>query len=353
MSIKIHTYHNTINYGALLQSLSLKTFIANSTDLKVSYDKYQPKKLIFVEIYRPLITKNFFKFQNTLKKNFRIYKWKIKANKEIENTLHKKNFKSNELSIYGSDEIWNFKNAYHGYDPIFFGSTNQNKKISYAASIGIAKYENLTNYQKIEIKENLKKFESISVRDRNSSDFVKKILDIEPQIVVDPTLLCTPKILEDISLVNFLEKEKYALIYGTVFSEKQKKQIHNFCERKNLKLISVGYLNKWVKINYLGLDPTNFYQLIKNADFVFTSMFHGIMFSVKLKKQFYYNVDPIRENKIQHFIKFLDLNSREIMEILDEKSLINYDEVYKILDKWIYESQNYLLNAINRHFIKT
>ena len=352
MSIKIHTYHNTINYGALLQSLTLKTFIENSTDLKVSYDKYQPKKLIFAEVYRPLITKNFFKFQNTLKKNFRIYKWKIKANKEIKSTPYKKNFRFNELSIYGSDEIWNFKNAYHGYDPIFFGSTNQNTKISYAASIGIAKYENLTNNQKIEIKENLKKFESISVRDSNSCDFVKKILGIEPQIVVDPTLLCTPKILENLSLVKATEREKYALVYGTVFSEKQKKQIYDFCKKKNLKLISVGYLNKWVKTNYLGLDPTNFYQLIKNADFIFTSMFHGIMFSVKLKKQFYFNVDPIRENKIKHFIKFLNLNSRELVEILDEKSSINYDVVYKILDKWVLESQNYLLDSIKRHFNK-
>ena len=34
-------------------------------------------------------------------------------------------------------------------------------------------------------------------------------------------------------------------------SEKQKKEIHDFCNKNNLNLISVGYLNKWIKKNYL------------------------------------------------------------------------------------------------------
>ena len=68
MNIKIFTFYHTNNYGALLQSLCLKDFIEENTNSKVEYNPYQPKDLIFKEIYRPLITKNVFKFLNVLKK---------------------------------------------------------------------------------------------------------------------------------------------------------------------------------------------------------------------------------------------------------------------------------------------
>ena len=125
------------------------------------------------------------------------------------------------------------------------------------------------------------------------------MINVNPKIVVDPTLLYTPKILDDESLIVYKEKKRYAIVYGTVFSDDEKKTIYDFCKKNDLILISVGYFNKWVKKNYLDLDPTNFISLIKNSSFVFTSMFHGVMFSVKFKKQFYYTVDPIRENKIK------------------------------------------------------
>ena len=54
-----------VEFG-ILDGYSLKTFIENTTNIKIVYDKYQPKKLIFAEVYRPLITKNLFKLKNTL-----------------------------------------------------------------------------------------------------------------------------------------------------------------------------------------------------------------------------------------------------------------------------------------------
>ena len=350
MSIKLYTFFNTINYGTLLQSLCLKNFIENTTNIKIVYDKYQPKKLIFAEVYRPLITKNLFKLKNTLKKNYKIYKWKKIANQSL-----KRNYLNDiddvKLSIYGSDEIWNFQNAYHKYDPHFFGSNNNSKKITYAVSIGRAKYDDLTEFQEMEIKKNLEKFDSISVRDQNTALLVKKMINFNPIIVVDPTLLYTPPILEDSSLVDYIEDKNYAAVYGNVFSEKQKKEINDFCNKNNLNLISVGYLNKWIKKNYIDLDPTGFFQLMKKSTFVFTSMFHGIMFSVKLQKQFYYVVDPIRENKINFFVNKLNLKEREIREKINNTKEINYEDVYKILNQWIDESKTFLIDSINKNYL--
>ena len=171
----------------------------------------------------------------------------------------------------------------------------------------------------------------------------------EPTIVVDPTLISTPPILENENKLIVSAKTNYALVYGTVFSELQKKKIINYCKENNYKPISIGFMNKWIKNNYLNLDPIEFYQIIKNSKIVFTSMFHGIMFSTKLKKNFWYSVDPIRENKIKHFIDELKLTQRELKEDIDLKKEINYKEVDKILDVWISNSKKFLINKIDKY----
>ena len=189
---------------------------------------------------------------------------------------------------------------------------------------------------------------NLYLRDSNPALIVKEITDIEPTVVVDPTLLCTPSILNDESKSIFSKNIDYAVVYGTVFSEHKKKDIHDYCSKNNYKLVSVGYYNNWIKNNHLGLDPTEFYLLMKNCKIVFTSMFHGIMFSVKLKKNFWYSEDPIRENKVRHFINKLGLINRQITNTHDFSKVIDYSKIYEKLDKWITESKNFLIENINR-----
>lgn len=337
--IEIITYHKTSNYGALLQSLSLKEFVEKNTNFKVKMCDYHPKKLIYAEFYRPLITKKIKKFIQTAQKNFEIYFWYKEAFKKIKEEKIK-------VNIFGSDEIWNFKNAYHGYDPFYFGDKNSLFKISYAASIGRSSPENIDKTIEKDIVDRLQSFNHISVRDKNTYKFIKNILNIEPDLVLDPTMICTPKILDNKEYIKLKLSENYLVVYGTVFSKKQKELIYEFSKRKNLKIISVGYYNGWVKDNHLGLNPTNFIDIIKNSSYVFTSMFHGVMFSVKFSKQFYFSMDPIRKNKIESFIKILNLNDRIFENQIIDKE-IDYLEIYKKLNPLITNSQKFLLNSLN------
>ena len=78
-------------------------------------------------------------------------------------------------------------------------------------------------------------------------------------------------------------------------------------------------------------------------------MFHGVMFSTKLSKQFYFSTDPIRENKIKSFINNLKLNDREILNNLSDQE-IDYYEVNKKINKLKDSSRNFLINNINKVF---
>ena len=80
MNIKIFTFYNTNNYGALLQGLCLKEFLRENFNLKIEFARYIPKKLFFREIYKPLITKNPFIFYQFLKKSYYFSRWKKKFN---------------------------------------------------------------------------------------------------------------------------------------------------------------------------------------------------------------------------------------------------------------------------------
>ena len=124
----------------------------------------------------------------------------------------------------------------------------------------------------------LSEFDKISVRDENTSNFINDLIGVKPEFVLDPTLIHTPKILEDESFIKPRLERNYCLVYGTVFSKSQQDLIHDFCKKRDLEIISVGYFNKWIKKNHLELNPTNFIDYVKNSSFIITSMFHGVMF---------------------------------------------------------------------------
>jgi hypothetical protein len=345
MKVEIITYYYSNNYGAVLQAESLKKFVTSNSNYSVTFSKYTPKKLFFREHYKPLLKKNIFHFIQSVKKYFAMKKWKKKNN--IEKPIHNKITLNNDLSIYGSDEIWNFSNPFFGYDPFFFGELNSSKKISYAASIGNADIKKITSDQKSRMKQLLNSFYYISVRDENSYNFVYKITNRKPDIVVDPIFLTDDEDNNVANLYGALAGKEYALVYGNYFFEEEQKKIINFCKKNKVELISIGYINNWIKKNNLNINPDEFKYYVKNAKFVFTSMFHGVMFSVKYNKQFWFTQDPYRKNKLEYFLDYLNLKPQLLNSSNNLDKLINYEPINDNLSKWIGFSKKNLLNQLN------
>ena len=345
MKTKIYTYNFTSNYGALLQAFGLGNYIKSLTNSEVNYSYYHPLKFRYYEFLRPMITKKPNKFFGHLKKNIKILNWRNDNIKKLEDSFNQ-TMKENEFSIYGSDEIWNFLNPYYGFSDYFFGNNDDKKKIAYAVSIGKATYEDLDNDKKNKIRKYLENFNSISVRDDNTANFVNKLIGVKPKIVVDPTLLDNSSIFDNDNLVI---KKNFVLIYGTNFSEDEKKKIIQFCKKEKLDMVSVGYYNSWIRNNKLGLDPSEFYEYIKNASFVFTSMFHGIVLSIKSNTNFWYTLDPIRKYKVQYIISKFNLNDRLIDKLSESNERINFEKINFQLKEWVQYSQNFLKSSLNQN----
>ena len=178
----------------------------------------------------------------------------------------------------------------------------------------------------------------------HAADFVKKLTGRLPEIVVDPTLLSDQVFFSSGNKIK--NDRKFAIIYGLNFSENEIKKIKNFCNKNRLDTISVGYYNSWVSDNKLGLNPSYFYEYLKKSSVIFTSMFHGIILSIKLNKNFWYTVDPIRIFKVKYIISKFHLENRNLSNIENLIDDIDYDEINKILEPWINKSRDFLSKSI-------
>lgn len=328
MNIKIHTFFYGNNYGALLQSFFFKSFLEKECKANVYFNDYQPKKFIYREEIKPILRKNIFNSLLAIKKLIKLRKWKKKYIKIKPSTSFKIITKEeNSFSFYGSDEIWNFNNPFFGFDPYFFGKSNSNIKFSYAASFGNGASKEVPGDLHIELKNYFDNFKNISVRDLSSYNFLKKNFNIESEIVLDPIFLVD----NDFELINEkklnTQLDKYCLIYGQYFSKNEIEIITNFSKKNKLKIVSIGYFNKWADKNFIDASPTDFINYFKFADYIFTSMFHGVLFSIKYNKTFWFTIDPYRINKLDHILKTLNISDRLLKTNVSSENKLDYSEI--------------------------
>src|SRR5690606_243089 len=195
------------NYGGIIQIKALYHFL-NSNGFKA----YLIDKKYNIPFYKNLIKKilshnPFYKIYDFNKytarrlylrniNNFIADEFENKT-KEIFNVpaLIKESKKFDTI-IVGSDQVWRYAYVKKDLDVYFldFVSNNQ-KKISYAASFGVDFWEgdlntkkNVTNY--------LKSFNAISLREDSGVKIVESMVDKEAKQVLDPTFL------PDISFYN-------------------------------------------------------------------------------------------------------------------------------------------------------
>ena len=141
---------------------------------------------------------------------------------------------SKDFYVYGSDEIWNYKNPFFDYDEYYYGETNKRYKIAYAVSIGNLNFKNQIPSQ---IEDNIKTFKNIIVRDENTFEFVKSITKVKPFVGCDPSFLITPDILsgKNSRYAKMFDKKDYIMIYGLYFSREQIKKIKDIQNKMNLR----------------------------------------------------------------------------------------------------------------------
>lgn len=336
--IGIITFHNAINYGAILQIYALSTFLLNN-----GYDceviDYQNEKFkhnykafrVFSKDLKGLISACI-KIPNNFVKNKRFKRFLVKNVHLSDKKYNISNIKlsNNEYNIFitGSDQVWNYILT-NDYTYFLNFVKKPNKKISYAASTGSGSFE----YGDInEIKKDLEDFDEITVRESELKSYMENNFNIKSEKVLDPVFLLSVD--EWNKFIKNDSSPKYVFVY--MLNENGVYDIAKKISNKlNIKVICVqNTFSKKIKAKYkLNASVEEFLNLIKNAEYVVTDSFHGAAFSIIFRKNL----------KIVYKKNFANLNIRlkSLVEEFNLQSLVvdNNTPILDLIKPVIYNNE--------------
>lgn len=386
-------YHGNNNYGACLQAYALTMVIKNmgficeqisftsrnneSIGLKKKIEESLKKYGLFktVKIVYDAI---FYKFKDKLdrisgvKEKIETREVAMKAFRE-QMIPHSKNIYSNQdinkcegydAYVCGSDQVWRVGWGY--LNPGFWLTFvhDGGRKISYAASI--AMNEIPVEEHKM-IRNALSDFKFISVRESQGKKLLDEILKQEKKVewVVDPTLLLNQFEWNSITGNNRYKDEKYIFAYLLGDKIEDRQEIEKYAKNKGLKIITIPYLlgvyracdKEFGDIQLSNVDPQLFLSLIRDAEYVITDSFHGIVFSLLFHSKFWClkrSSDSSKDSMNSRVYSLLEL-CKSNKRIIDSKELnftylnenINFNNIDLIIEEERKRCKILLYGALN------
>jgi hypothetical protein len=332
--VALMTWHHTYNYGTALQAFALSNAIKR-LGFEVDLIDYRRKSKVvtFSNDLTGMIKRvvyNFKKANNNFKKR---YLQKLDSKKITAfDSFYKDRFsytvycksdedlnelnKSYQAFVCGSDQIWNPKSL----DTKFFLDFvwNPEQMIPYAPSIGVSEIQD--SYKEDFITA-VQRFRNLSCREIHGSKLISSLIDREVQIVADPVLLFDDK--EWIKLLDLPDKKPnkkrpYLLCFLLVNNREQFEYSAELAKRMNLDLrvFSSTQSQKVLQGNIYGAGPVEFIQLVREADYICTDSFHGMIFSTIFGVPFtvFEKFDSENEwssnSRIYSFLEITDQHSR-------------------------------------------
>lgn len=371
--IGILTFHYSNNYGGVLQCFSLYKTLVNM-GFNVEIVNFVPSSYNESGITKNLgIRKNILNIKREDINPIRLFK-RIKIKSQYNRKISKKFniFRESNLNlsrkvdensikfilndykaiIVGSDQVWNPSQWNRNEYFLDYGDFFTGKKISYAADSTI---DEVDSNDKLKLNKSLGDFSRISVRNDHSNDFIKSILNKNVPIVVDPTLLYDFNSV----LTKREKKDKYILAYilGKEIDGshgKALKEIKNVYGNIPVYLIVIptmkfDFFDCADKVMY-SVGPEEWLSLFRNASFVYTDSYHGVIFSLKFHIPFIaYYTEFLRASRFVDLGKRYNIGNFIIQSTDDINKKKSLEEIpdFDNIDKLIEDHKKISLDFLN------
>ncbi|NJO18208.1 MAG: polysaccharide pyruvyl transferase family protein [Thioploca sp.] len=351
MKIALITFsRDNINYGTVLQAFAMEKILSRYGEVETINYFYPLLQYRLIPIrFEPsirgiqMMIHDILRFKDRNKVIKKLKKF-IEINLNPSNLVTRQDIQNgaiNNFDVYvcGSDQIWN-PNAVSkdgNLDPIYFLNfvNKPAKKISYGSSMGGYRFR---DSEKAKIKNLLKDFTTISVRESDDQKMLSQLLEREVFHVLDPTLLLSKEEwLEALKIdKNYRSQpENYILVYGIVKNPLLNKVVKSVVKRFKKKIIIIDKAFKPLTkadLHIRDAGPIEFIELFANASLVITNSFHGVCFSINFKKPFMVVHPMSGGNRIESLLNLFGLQSRFINDEKDIYKLsIGFD--YGFLEK--------------------
>ena len=338
MKIAIVTvYDSVVNFGSFLQAYAMSK-VLESRGHEVFFVRRMPNDEILKRFNRLAKIQNSVSSKNGIKAKFLSQRSKYVIQREMD--ANKNRYKCSlsdwksikiidpaeiedcgiQLVICGSDEIWNIHNKDIDLDFYSCGWVKHIPKLAYAISSGNSKTSEYLNDP--EFFNAVGDFCKILPRDQMTQSLITDITNVKESIVCDPTLLLGQ---DGFTLTNKgKEFGKYILVYSYFLTRKEKKFIKKYARNNGLKIISPCiYYSIADEVVYTS--ALDFPSLVFNAECVYTTTFHGTIFSLMFAKRF---CALPRLPKVANLLEQLEAYNHELN--LD----FSYDDFCAVLNKF-------------------
>ena len=355
MKIGILTFHYPNNYGALLQSYSLISYL-RQMNLEAEIIDYVPS--LFKESSFFSGSKTLRGFMGNILRIPFYKKWRVR-NFKLNNFRNYKIIKSERINdnsniffkydivITGSDQTFNRSFSYTNIYYQNYEKPIGHKKIAYAPSFGSM---DMTIKPDFEMLKSIMDFDSLSCREIEGVEYLKKNTGLAVSHVLDPVFLTDKE-----SWSKLASNKETHSNYVFIYDLNGKMPMINLAKEMfpNKKLIVFSndvlmpfYARKVSNISFVqDIGVEEFLSYIKDADFVMTDSFHGTAFSIIFEKQFYtYIALEKAAGRIRSLLHQLNLNDRIVRKDEWNNSIIDYPNI--MLNSLIQKSKDYLIHSI-------
>lgn len=338
MKIAIVTvYDSVVNFGSFLQAYAMSK-VLESRGHEVFFVRRMPNDEILKRFNRLAKIQNSVSSKKGIKAKFLSQRSKYVIQREMD--ANKNRYKCSlsdwksikiidpaeiedcgiQLVICGSDEIWNIHNKDIDLDFYSCGWVKHIPKLAYAISSGNSKTSEYLNDP--EFFNAVGDFCKILPRDQMTQSMISDITNVKESIVCDPTLLLGQ---DGFTLTNKgKEFGKYILVYSYFLTRKEKKFIKKYARNNGLKIISPCIYSS-IADEVVYTSALDFPSLVFNAECVYTTTFHGTIFSLMFSKRF---CALSRLPKVANLLEQLETYDHELN--LD----FSYDDFCAVLNKF-------------------
>ncbi len=196
----------------------------------------------------------------------------------------------------------------------------------------------------------LSSYSAISVREKAIADNLNEIGIKNVTVTCDPSFLWNKSFyLELLKEVPVFLPQKYILVFHLQYSDMLDKAANELSRKTGYPVVNIyapfrrGRNNCTKKQNW---GPLELLSYINNAEYVLTTSFHGIAFSIILEKQFY-AVKTIATNRIENLLEYMCISDRLIVDKLPDKiDKIDYSLVQMYKSLYVQESINFLKTSL-------
>lgn len=321
MHIGITTFHNAHNYGAMLQAYGLQSALMCFGFAPQFIDYYPEgidelnhkltpirnhndllKRILVLAFHRKLSAR--YRYFEAFKNNNLLLGRRYRTLDEI--LTDPPEF---DRFVCGSDQIWNVE---QGLQPHFFldYAPAGARRISYAPSFGV---EHVAQCHDHTIRELLKGFSAISVREKSGAEIIRRITGKTPEIVLDPVFLPAREQWDKVMKTPSIE-EDYLVFYSLEVGRELSALVSTASRALDMPIVVLGKAGFYIFRNKCILKiesgPAEFLGWVANAAALITNSFHATSFAIIFNIPFAVYPHATRNTRIEHVLEVAGMRSR-------------------------------------------